>query len=108
MPTCDAPGPLASKNTRSPAWMFARATGVPTLNWSKLVRGIVTPACAIAHCVSPEQSQVGPSPPSSYAAPIFDCAAPTADPPARDGADPEPPAPWVWPDTPSAPSVAGP
>jgi hypothetical protein len=27
---CEAPGPLASKNTRSPAWTFARDTGAPT------------------------------------------------------------------------------
>src|SRR5829696_4366664 len=45
MPTCEAPGPLALKNTRSPAWMFARLTGTPTPNCEKLVRGSVTPAC---------------------------------------------------------------
>ncbi len=39
MPTCDAPGPLALKNTRSPAWMFARDTGTPTFHCWKLVRG---------------------------------------------------------------------
>ena len=39
IPTCDAPGPFALKNTRSPAWMFARDTGAPTPNCGKLVRG---------------------------------------------------------------------
>src|SRR5687767_9865448 len=84
--------------------MLSRPTGVPTLNWSKLTRGIVTPAWAIAHWVRPEQSQPpSPSPPSRYGAPSLDWAAATADdpppPPADDGAEPE---------TPSAPSVAGP
>ena len=88
--------------------MLSRETGVPTLNWSKLVRGIVTPAWAIAHWVSPEQSQPpSPSPPSRYGAPSFDWAAPTADPPFDEGGA-EPPAPTVPPETPSAPSVAGP
>ena len=75
MPTCEAPVPSVSKNTRSPAWIVrARFTGVPTLNWSKLVRGSVTPRWAIAHCVKPEQSQEGPSPPRRYGAPSLDCA----------------------------------
>src|SRR5829696_8228933 len=67
MATCDAPGPLASKNTRSPAWIAARSTCTPALACSKLVRGSVIPAWAIAHCVSPEQSyELGPTPPSAY------------------------------------------
>ena len=64
MPTCEAPGPAALKNTRSPAWMALRLTGVPTPNWAKLVRGNVTPAWRIANTVRPEQSYVlGPLPP---------------------------------------------
>ena len=102
MPTCDAPGPLASKNTRSPAWIAARSTCTPALACSKLVRGSVTPAWANAHWVRPEQShELGPTPPSAYGAPSFVRAAATAEPP-------PPPtgaaAPWM----PSAPSVCGP
>ena len=76
MPTCDAPGPLASKKTRSPAWTAARSTCTPALACSKLVRGSVTPAWANAHWVRPEQShEFGPTPPSAYGRPIFERAA---------------------------------
>ena len=71
-PTCDAPGPLASKKTRSPAWIAARSTCTPALACLKLVRGSVTPAWANASWVRPEQShEFGPTPPSAYGAPIF-------------------------------------
>ena len=56
MPTCEAPGPFALKNTRSPAWMFARSTALPWPYWAKLVRGSETPACWNAHTTRPEQS----------------------------------------------------
>ena len=62
-PTCDAPGPLESKKTRSPAWMASRLTGEPTPYWAKLVRGSVMPAAANAWVVRPEQSKAsGPLP----------------------------------------------
>src|SRR5215217_6695484 len=79
MPTCDAPGPLASKNTRSPAWIAARSTCTPTLACWKLVRGSWIPTWAIAHWVRPEQSnEFGPTPPSAYGFPACVRAAATA------------------------------
>src|SRR6478609_9460840 len=82
IPTCEAPGPLALKNTRSPAWTFARDTGVPTANCANDVRGSVIPACLNAHCTRPEQSKPpGCVPPDAYGVPIMLRAAETAEPP---------------------------
>src|SRR4051812_2071480 len=85
MPTCDAPPPAVLKKTRSPAWMAARLTGVPTPNCEKLVRGRLMPALAKAHIVRPEQSKPpGAAPAVAYGVPICDRAAEIA---------PSPPAP---------------
>lgn len=79
MPTSLAPGPAESKKTRSPARMSPRATAVPTLNWSKLVRGIEIPASLNAHEVNPEQSKPpGCAPPELYGVPSWAFAALTA------------------------------
>ena len=42
MPTCDAPGPFALKNTRSPAWTFARDRRADA-ELRELVRGSAMP-----------------------------------------------------------------
>jgi hypothetical protein len=61
MPTSDAPGPLVSKNTRSPAWTSERPTEVPAPNWAKLVRGTEMPAWPMAQATRPEQSNAAPA-----------------------------------------------
>src|SRR3954469_18929686 len=82
MPTCDAPGPFALKNTRSPAWTFDRDTGAPTPNCANEVRGRLIPACLNAHWTRPEQSKPpGCAPPDAYGVPTWDRAADTAEPP---------------------------
>src|SRR3954453_2968156 len=96
MPTCDGPAPSVLKNTRSPAWIAARETGIPTPHCWKLVRGTVTPARANAHWTSPLQSNPpGAAPAGAKGVPLCDWAAATAEllPPAPDAP------------TPSAPSV---
>src|SRR3954468_21645331 len=79
MPTCDAPPPSVLKNTRSPAWIAAWLTGVPTPNWEKLVRGRLIPARPNAHWTRPEQSKpAGGAPASRYGVPTWLRAAETA------------------------------
>src|SRR4051812_20581372 len=79
MPTCDAPPPSVLKNTRSPAWIAAWLTGVPTPNWEKLVRGRLIPARANAHWTRPEQSKPpGAAPATRYGVPTWPRAAATA------------------------------
>src|SRR3954447_12804536 len=105
MPTCDAPGPLALKNTRSPAWTLDRETGAPTPNCWNDVRGSVIPAWLNAHWTRPEQSNPpGWVPPDAYGVPIIERAAATAEPPPP----PELGADCVLPEMPSAAMVAGP
>src|SRR3954454_15933874 len=105
MPTCDAPGPFALKNTRSPAWTFDRDTGAPTLNCWNDVRGSEIPACLNAHWTKPEQSNPpGCVPPDAYGVPILERAAPTAEPPPPELVG----ALCVLPLMPSADIVAGP
>jgi hypothetical protein len=63
-PTCDAPPPLESKKTRSPAWICERSTDSPCSYWAKLDRPSLMPAALKAKTVRPEQSKLsGPSPP---------------------------------------------
>src|SRR5689334_9091067 len=79
MPTCDAPPPSVLKNTRSPAWIADWLTGVPTVNWEKLVRGRLIPARPNAHWTSPEQSKPpGAAPAVRYGVPTWLRAAATA------------------------------
>src|SRR4051812_9973195 len=104
MPTCDAPGPFALKNTRSPACTFARETGVPTPNCANDVRGRVIPACRNAYCTSPEQSKPpGWAPPETYGVRIWARATATAEPPPPDDG-----AGAALPEMPRADIVAGP
>src|SRR5829696_2250239 len=105
MPTCDAPGPLALKKTRSPAWTLARLTAAPWPNWAKEVRGSETPDFWNAHTTRPEQSKPAVVvPPYAYGVPIAERAAETAEPPPPD----EDGACSVEPEIPIAAIVAGP
>src|SRR5689334_9618109 len=78
IPTCDAPPPAVSKNTRSPAWICDFETDEPTPYCAQDVRGSEMPAFLNTYCVKPEQSKPeGVVPPEAYGVPISDCATPT-------------------------------
>src|SRR3954453_2868920 len=72
IPPCDAPPPAVSKNTRSPAWIRLRDTGVPTPYWGYLVRGRLMPARRKAYWTRPEQSKPpGAAPAGAYGVPTW-------------------------------------
>src|SRR5439155_13049485 len=78
-PTCEAPGPLVLKKTRSPAWICERSTAVPWPYWAKLLAPREMPAARKANAVRPEQSKPpGPLPAERYGLPICPRAASTA------------------------------
>src|SRR6478735_8402469 len=90
MPTCDAPGAVVVKKSRSPGCCSPGVTAVPTRNCSRVSRGSAVPTCANTYWVNPEQSNPRTSdPPLRYGTPRSSNAARTrtpAAPPADGGA----------------------
>src|SRR5215831_14735390 len=80
MPTCSIEPVEEPKNTRSPGWRSPAEMWVLMSYWPWAECGRLTPPCAHAHMVSPEQSKPTPgvAPAHTYFTPIWLSAAATA------------------------------